>query len=136
MLVSNEETSAHMRHVCKKSDYEYLITTDPEELLKVLKRMRCEIVFVDDEAVKRYGARIYSRVSVASPACSVILLCDQANRELIKEAMDLGAYASILEPYEEWEVMTIISIILAKKQPKRRKKDRWSRKHMNRTRAF
>ena len=82
--------------------------------------MHSSIVFVDYEVVNTYGARMYSRINVACPSCDVILLCDQAHRKFIKEAMELGAYASILAPYEEWEVLTIIMNILTgkKKTPK------------------
>jgi DNA-binding NtrC family response regulator len=40
------------------------------------------------------------------------------------EAMELGAYASILAPYEEWEVLTIIRNILTGKKKKRPRKSR------------
>ena len=92
------------------------MTADLEELVSKTKEMRSVIVFVDHEAVNTYGARMYSRINVACPECSVILLCDQANREIIKEAMELGAYASILAPYEEWEVLTLIRNILTVKK--------------------
>ena len=110
--------------LCEKNNYRSLINADLEELTERTKRRRSAIVLIDYEVVKTYGARIYSRINVACPKCSVILLCDQANRELIKEAMELGAYASILAPYEEWEVLTMIRNILTGKKKKRPKKSR------------
>ena len=56
-------------------------------------------------------------------------------RELIKEAMDLGVFACILAPYEEWEVMTIIRKTLARRQPIRLNQQT-GEKPMNRARAF
>ena len=100
------------------------MAADLEELVSKTKGMRSVIVFVDHEAVHTYGARMYSRINVTCPECSVILLCDQANRDLIKEAMELGVYASILAPYEEWEVLTMIRNILAGKKKRRPKKSR------------
>jgi DNA-binding NtrC family response regulator len=123
-LVANDEVRNHIMELCDKNNYRSLINADLEELTERTKRMRSAIVLIDYEVVKTYGARIYSRINVACPKCSVILLCDQANRELIKEAMELGAYASILEPYEEWEVLTMIRNILTGKKKKRPKKSR------------
>ena len=123
-MVSNDDIRSYILELCEKNNYHPCMTADLEELVSKTKGMRSVIVFVDHEAVNTYGARMYSRINVACPECSVILLCDQANRELIKEAMELGAYASILAPYEQWEVLTMIRNILTVKKKRRPKKSR------------
>jgi DNA-binding NtrC family response regulator len=70
---------------------------------------------VDHEVVNNYGARIYSRINATCSGCDVILLCDQLHLDLIKEAMELNVYACILAPFKEWEVLTMIRNILAKR---------------------
>jgi len=122
MLLANEEIRRYMLSLCRENNYKYLVAINPEELVKPIKKQKNAIVFVDYEAVKIYGARIYSRVKVACPECSIILLSDQDHQRLIKEAMELGAYACIMSPYEEWEVLTMIKNILAKKKLKQQKK--------------
>ena len=124
LLVANDDIRPYILELCEKNNYDSLIAADLEELVEKTKRMRSAIVFIDYEVANMYGARMYSRINVACPECSVILLCDRANRELIKEAMELGAYASILAPYEEWEVLTIIRNILTGKKKRRSKKSR------------
>lgn len=124
LLVANDDIRHYMRQLCEKNNYHPLITVDLEELATKTKRMDNAIVFVDYEVVNTYGARMYSRINVACPSCDVILLCDRAHRKFIKEAMELGAYASILAPYEEWEVLTIIRNILTGKKKRRSKKSR------------
>jgi AmiR/NasT family two-component response regulator len=84
--------------------------------------MRIAIVMVDYEVVTSYGARIYSRINVACSGCKCIMFCDQDHRDLIKEAVEHEVYACILAPYEEWEVLTMIRNIIAKKKLKERKK--------------
>jgi DNA-binding NtrC family response regulator len=122
MFVANEEVRNNILELCKKNNYFPLIATDPEQLIKKIRGMSSAIVFVDHEAVKNYGARIYSRINVACSNSDVLLLCDQAHRDLIKEAMELSVYACILAPFEEWEVLTMIRNILAKKKPIGQKK--------------
>jgi DNA-binding NtrC family response regulator len=122
LLVANDDIRHYIRELCEKNNYHPLITVDLEELATKTKRMHSAIVFVDYEVVNTYGARMYSRINVACPRCDVILLCDQAHRTFIKEAMELGVYASILAPYEEWEVLTIIRNILTGKKKRRPKK--------------
>jgi DNA-binding NarL/FixJ family response regulator len=122
MLLANEEIHRYMLSLCRENNYKYLVAINPEELVKPIKKQKNAIVFVDYETVKIYGARIYSRVKVACPECNIILLSDQEHQGLIKEAMELGAYACIMSPYEEWEVLTMIRNILAKKKLKKQKK--------------
>ena len=124
ILAANEDIRNHVLGVCEKNNYLVAVVTDLEELVRKTKRPRSVIVLLDYEMVNTYGARIYSRINVACPECSVILLCDQAYRELIKEAMELGAYASILAPYEEWELLTMIRNILTGKKKRRPRKSR------------
>ena len=123
-MVANEDIRHYIRELCEKNNYHSLVTVDLEELAEKTKRIHNAIVFVDYEVVNTYGARMYSRINVACPSCDFILLCDQAHRTFIKEAMELGAYASILEPFEEWEVLTIIRNILTGKKKKRPRKSR------------
>lgn len=110
-----------MLTLCRENNYKYLVAINPEELVKTIKKQKTAILFVDCETVKIYGARIYSRVKVACPECNIILLGDQDHQRLIKEAMEHGAYACIMSPYEEWEVLTMVRNILAKKKLKKTK---------------
>jgi len=50
------------------------------------------------------------------PGCNAILLCDQDHRDFIKDTVEHGVYACILTPYDEWEVLTMIRNIIAKKK--------------------
>jgi DNA-binding NtrC family response regulator len=124
ILAANEDIRNHVLEICEKNNYQAAVATHLEQLLRQTKRQRSVIVLLDYEMVNTYGARIYSRINVACPECSVILLCDQAYREHIKEAIELGAYASILAPYEEWEVLTMIRNILTGKKKRRARKSR------------
>ena len=116
LLLANEGIRSYILSLCKKNDYDYIVVVDPEDLIETIKRLDGAIAFMDHEAVNVYGARIYSRINVTCPGCNVILLSDQDHKNLIKEAMDLGVYACILAPYEEWEVLTMIRNIIAKKK--------------------
>lgn len=118
VFVGNQKVRNNILELCKKNNYYPIIATDPEQLIKKIRVMSRAIVFMDHEVVNNYGARIYSRINVACSGCDVLFLCDQAHRDLIKEAMELSVYACILAPFEEWEVLIMIRNILAKKKPK------------------
>lgn len=122
VLIANEKIRSYVIGLCKKNNLRPLIGADLEELVKRIKKIYSAIVILDYEVVNTYGARIYSRINVACTGCNAILLCDQDHRGLIKQAVDLGVYACILAPYEEWEVLTMIRNIIAKKKLRGRKK--------------
>lgn len=115
ILIANEDIFHYIIELCKNNNYYPIITANPEELIKKIRGMSSAIVFVDHEVVNRYGAKIYSRINVTCSDCDVILLCDQSHRDIIKEAMELNAYACILAPFKEWEVLIMIRNILAKR---------------------
>jgi DNA-binding response OmpR family regulator len=119
LLLANEKIRNYMLRLCSENNYDCFIAPDPDELVSEIKKLDSTIVFVDYEAVNIYGARIYSRINATGTGCNVILLSDKNHKNLIKEAMELGAYACILAPYPEWEVRTMIRNILAKKKLKR-----------------
>ena len=122
LLIANEKLRNYILGLCKRNNFHPLIGADLEELIKKSKTRQSGIVMMDYEVVKSYGARIYSRINVACPGCNAILLCDQNHRDFIKEAVEHGVYACILAPYEEWEVLTMIRNIIAKKKLRGRKK--------------
>jgi DNA-binding NtrC family response regulator len=122
VLIANEKLRNYILGLCKRNNLHPLIGADLEELIKKSKTRQSGIVMMDYEVVKSYGARIYSRINVACPGCNAILLCDQDHRDFIKEAVEHGVYACILAPYEEWEVLTMIRNIIAKKKLRGRKR--------------
>jgi DNA-binding NtrC family response regulator len=116
LLIAEKKIRNYIIDLHKRNNYKPLVVTNPERLVQDIKRLSSAIIFIDYKAVSIYGTRIYSRINVSCPDCNTILLCDQNHRDLIKEAMDLGVYACILSPYKEWEVVTMIRNILAKKK--------------------
>ena len=124
ILVANEKIRRYIEELCKKNNLNPIKGADLEELMEKIKKMPGAIIIMDYEAVNIYGARIYSRINVACPGCNAILLCDQDHRGLVKQAVELGVYACIMAPYEEWEVLTMIRNIIAKKKLLQRKKPR------------
>ena len=122
LLLVAEEIRNYMLSLCREHKLKHLAVVDPEALVETIKRLGSVIAFVDYEAVKAFGAKVYSRVNVACPGCNIILLSNQEHKHLVKEAMELGAYACILAPYEEWEVLTMIKNILTKRKLREKKR--------------
>ena len=121
VLITNGEIRSYILGLCKRNNFHAIIDADLEELVNKIKKKSSAIVVMDYQVVNNYGSRIYSRINVACPGCNAILLCDRDHRDIIKQAVELGVYACILAPYEEWEVLTMIRNIIAKKKMMGRK---------------
>jgi DNA-binding NtrC family response regulator len=121
ILVSDEYVRHYLYNLCKKFNYHPQIASDVKDLAKKLKKSHNGIAFVDHQTVISHGSGIYRTINIASPSSKVILLFDQANRRLVKEAMEAGVYACIMAPYNEWEVFMITRQIFATQQAKRGK---------------
>ncbi len=128
LLMSNKEIHLHLRDLLEKNEYTAISASGFDELVEKLKTMQDVIVLLDGDAVSIYGPSIYSRITSLSRGCRMILLCRQPHRRFIKEAMAFGVYGCILEPFAEWEVLTMLKHILSDIQPKKRKPSRKRKK--------
>ncbi len=126
VLVSREEIRNHILSLLQRNEYSPIPMAVPEELVQSLRGRNEAIVFLDVETLRIHGASLYSKLKAACAGCKIILLCDQAKRDMIRPAMEQGAYGGILEPYAEWEVLTMVRHILADKHPAKRRSGRKS----------
>ena len=124
LLVFNEPTRQHLTELLRGNGYIPQAVPDLGGVLAALKGQDCATVFVDCEAVTRYGVGIYSKIKVACRYCRVILLCDKthkSHREIIRQAMEIGIYACLLAPYEDWEVLAMVRYYPRKEGPRKSK---------------
>lgn len=123
LLIFREETRAAVAEVLAEHFYTPVIMLDPDGLVQELKGRERATVFVDCEAVLRFGIGLYSRLKVASPGCRLVLFCHKehpGHRDLIREAMEIGVYACLQWPVEDWEVLTIVRHISTPRPGRRR----------------
>ncbi len=113
LLICADNVRRHVSAILDRNHYEPVVAANEEELFESLSGGASSVVFLDGEAVANYGTRIYSKIKVACAPCKIILLCALNRRKLIKEAMEMGAYACVIEPYPEWEILTMIRHCLA-----------------------
>jgi DNA-binding NtrC family response regulator len=112
ILVVHEPLRQSLSMLLRENGYTARVAANPREVMKFLRKKQCATVFVDCEAIGIFGPGVCSKFKVACQYCRVVLLCDkslEAHRRIIKEAMEIGIYACLLPPYEDWEVLTMVS---------------------------
>lgn len=115
LLVGNSETRDYLSTLLSEHFYRPILVRDHKELLQSVHRRQSGIILIDCGSVTEYGPRIISKIKVACQSCRIIMfcdkshLCDKVHRELIKNILDIGIYACILTPYQDWEILSMVS---------------------------
>ena len=125
ILVLNETIRQHLLDILKRNQFKPVIIANPGELAAELKERTSRVIFIDYEAETQYGPAIIMNIKAASKEGGIIFLYDKDHRNLIQEVMQLGVYGCVVAPYDEWEILTMVKHLLAKKTAKldrRRKK--------------
>jgi DNA-binding NtrC family response regulator len=125
ILVLNETIRQHLLDILKRNQFKPVVIANPGELAAELKERTSRVIFIDYEAETQYGPAIIMNIKAASKEGGIIFLYDKDHRNLIQEVMQLGVYGCVVAPYDEWEILTMVKHLLAKKTAKldrRRKK--------------
>lgn len=122
VLAVNQEVRRHILDLLKKNELSAAEVSNLDDLVNFLKSRKTSLIFVDSDAVEAYGTWTVSRIKTACRECRLILLCSQNQRNMVRRIMELGAYGCIIEPYPEWELLTMIRPILTDLQVDRKVK--------------
>lgn len=125
LLVLNDTIRQHLLGILERNHFKPVVISTPVELAGELKERLSPVIFIDYEAETLYGPAIIMNIKAALKEGGIIFLYDKDHRNLIQEVMQLGVYGCVLAPYDEWEILTMVKHLLAKKTVKtdrRRKK--------------
>ena len=126
LLVLNETIRQHLLDILRRNQFKPVVIANPGELAAELKDPTSSVIFIDYEAETQFGPAMIMNIKAASKEGGIIFLYDKDHRNLIREVMQLGVYGCVLAPYDEWEILTMVKHVLAKKTAKtdRRRKKR------------
>jgi DNA-binding NtrC family response regulator len=123
LLVLNDNIRQHLLGILERNHFKAVVINSPGELTAGLKEPS-PVTFIDWEAEMQFGPAIIMNIKAALKDGGIIFLYDKDHRNLIQEVMQLGVYGCVLAPYDEWEILTMVKHLLAKKtaKPDRRRK--------------
>ncbi|SFM79250.1 response regulator [Thermodesulforhabdus norvegica] len=87
--------------------------SDPFDFCREMKGTTRSVVFLESGFVREYGRILYERLFRVCPFLKIVLVCSPEDRDLIKEAMENGVYGCVVEPFDAWEVSTMLRHLLA-----------------------
>lgn len=114
LVVQNKALRNHIETVLERAGYDVIFFNDlNEDFWDSIKSVTCLIVFIESSVLKSFGFLFYDEVFKNCPNAKVVLLCSENDRALIRHAIEKGGYGSIVEPYDSWEVTTIIKHLVS-----------------------
>jgi DNA-binding NtrC family response regulator len=118
LLVLNDTIRQHLLGILERNHFKPVVISSPGELNIELKECFSPVIFIDYEAETQYGPAIIMNIKAVLKEGGIIFLYDKDHRNLIQEVMELGVYGCVLAPYDEWEILTMVKHLLAKKTVK------------------
>jgi DNA-binding response OmpR family regulator len=112
ILALHEPLRQSLADLLEENGFAPRVAANPQEVMRLLRKKKCASVFVDCEALKIYSPATCAKFKVTCQYCRIILLCDksqESHRKIIRDAMEIGIYACLLPPYEDWEILSMVS---------------------------
>ncbi|MEJ5300038.1 MAG: hypothetical protein WHS38_03520 [Thermodesulforhabdaceae bacterium] len=112
-LVKTPEVVTHFNALFHKVNWKVTFCDSPLDLFDHIKTVEKAIIFVEGAVSLEEGPALYDEILKRCPEAKIILVCSQAHRKLIKDMIEKGGYGSILEPYDPWEITTMVKHLMA-----------------------
>ena len=113
LVVDDEEGMREtLGDVLEDKGYNVVLVEDGYKAIQRIKQTPFSIIFMDVKMPGIDGVETFREIKKISPGTSVIMMTAYAGEDLVKEAMEEGAYAVIYKPFEVKGVIDIIQEVL------------------------
>jgi two-component system response regulator HydG len=84
------------------------------QAIEVVKQTPCDLVFMDIKMPGINGVQTFREIKKINPKAMVIMMTAYSVEDLIKEALEEGAYAVVYKPFDIEKIVSIIESALRK----------------------
>jgi len=103
-----------LKCILEERGYRVFAAGSGTEALAKVKEKHFDIVFMDVRLPDTDGAHIFEEVKVIDPEAAVIMMTGYSEEELIRKAIDQGAYTCIFKPFDVERILTVVGEISQK----------------------
>lgn len=112
IIARQSDLVKRLEAILQQTGKKFVHFADPFDFCKAMKGIARSILFLESSFVREHGRILYERLFGVCPFLKIVLICSPQDRELIKEAMENGVYGCVVEPFDAWEVSTILRHLL------------------------
>ena len=98
--------------VIEDEGYDVMSATDGYQALELAKRTPFALIFMDIRMPGMNGVDTYREIKVVSPGSVVVMMTGFSVEQLVKDALDEGAYAVIYKPFSMDQINDIVQKVL------------------------
>ena len=108
----NPNYSDILRALLEKRGYVVMVLDDGHQIGTVPDSATFDIIFLDSETGGVRDKVLFAKIRKECPQSYIILITSKRGNDLIKEAMDAGAYGCIDKPFNPDEVLAMVHQLL------------------------
>jgi two-component system NtrC family response regulator len=117
LVVEDDESLRHVTHVqLERTGYDTVAVSDVPEALEVMNRLPFDLVITDLNLPGLSGLDLLKKVRDAFPETAVVLVTAYGTVETAVEAMKMGAYDYLTKPVHPYELRSLVSRALERRQ--------------------
>jgi DNA-binding NtrC family response regulator len=105
-----------MAFILERKGYAVTITDNGPEAISIIEKKSFDIIFMDIKMPIMNGVEAYKQIKKIRPGTKVIMMTAYAVEDLVKEALEEGAYAIIYKPLDIEKVIQLVKKANEEKQ--------------------
>lgn len=105
-----------LKDVLESKSYKVTAAKDGYEAIELIKQKRFDIIFVDVKMPGIDGIKTFEEIHKIMPAVPVILITGYSAEDMIKEALNKGAYTCLFKPIDVDKLLSLMEQVSKKKR--------------------
>ena len=101
-----------MEGIIEDEGFDVVGAEDGFQAIEMAKESTFDLVFMDMKMPGMNGVKAYREIKRVSPSSVVVMITGFSIEELIKEALEEGAYAVIYKPFDAGQIIDIVKNVL------------------------
>lgn len=98
--------------IIEDEGYDVVVASDGFQAIEIAEETPLDLIFMDIRMPGMNGVDAYKEIKKVSPGSVVIMMTGFAVEDLIKEALEEGAYAVIYKPFDMGQIIDIVHAVL------------------------
>lgn len=107
---------ATLKAVLEDKGYRVASAQDGAEAIEMVKSKHYDIIFLDVRLPGMDGVETFEQVKKIDPEATVIMMTGYTEEELVKKAVNAGAYTCIHKPFDMEQVLALVAEIAKEKK--------------------
>ena len=105
-----------LKDILESKSYKVTTAKDGYEAIEIIKQKRFDIIFVDVKMPGIDGVKTFEEIHKIMPAVPVILITGYSAEDMVKEALNRGAYTCLFKPIDVEKLLALMEQVNKKKR--------------------